>query len=70
MENIEIKDCLCCWCDLLGYGTPFVESGWELRDNYPLMMVLPALLILHPIMMKVIWTHFYLLRELSTISIR
>ena len=33
MENIEIKDCLCCWCDLLGYGTPFVESGWELRDQ-------------------------------------
>lgn len=33
MENIEIKDCLCCWCDLLGYGNAFVESGWNLRDS-------------------------------------
>lgn len=33
MENIEIIDCLCCWYDLLGYGTPFVKSGWDLHDE-------------------------------------
>ena len=28
MENkdYEIKQCLCCWYDLLGYGSPFVKS--------------------------------------------
>lgn len=33
MDNIDITDCLCCWCDLLGYGKAFVESGWNLRDS-------------------------------------
>lgn len=32
MENIEIRDSLCCWCDLLGYGAPFVESSWDLLN--------------------------------------
>lgn len=38
-ENFEIKNCLCCWYDLLGYGAPFVNSKWDLhnsqcRDNF------------------------------------
>ena len=32
-ESIEIKDCLCSWYDLLGYGAPFVEANWDLRDE-------------------------------------
>ena len=23
---------ICCWYDLLGYGTPFIESSWDLRN--------------------------------------
>lgn len=28
----EIVDSICFWCDMLGYGAPFVESGWNLHD--------------------------------------
>lgn len=27
-----IKDCICGWYDLLGYGKPFVDSKWNLND--------------------------------------
>ncbi len=38
-KDFEIKNCLCCWYDLLGYGAPFVNSKWDLhnsqcRDNF------------------------------------
>lgn len=38
-RDYEIKNCLCCWYDLLGYGAPFVNSKWDLnniqcRDNF------------------------------------
>lgn len=35
MENMdyEIKNCLCCWYDLLGYGSPFVKSKWDLNNE-------------------------------------
>lgn len=32
MEN-EIKDCICCWYDLLGFGNAFSESKWNLKDT-------------------------------------
>ena len=32
-QNIEIRECLCCWYDLLGYGTPFVNSKWDLHND-------------------------------------
>lgn len=28
-----IKETLCLWCDLLGYGKPFIDSGWNLHDK-------------------------------------
>lgn len=31
--NYEIKECICCWYDLLGFGLPFVESSWDLEDS-------------------------------------
>jgi len=31
--NYEIKDCICCWYDLLGFGSPFIESGWDLKNS-------------------------------------
>ena len=35
MENkdYEVKQCLCCWYDLLGYGSPFVKSKWDLNNE-------------------------------------
>lgn len=32
-EPGQIVDCICCWYDLLGYGTPFVNAKWDLRDE-------------------------------------
>lgn len=32
-KNYEIKNCLCCWYDLLGYGAPFVNSKWDLNNS-------------------------------------
>lgn len=32
-QEFEIRDCLCCWYDLLGYGAPFVNSKWDLRNS-------------------------------------
>ena len=33
MDNeINIKQCICCWYDLLGYGGPFIDSKWNLND--------------------------------------
>lgn len=33
MDNeISIKQCICCWYDLLGYGGPFIDSKWNLND--------------------------------------
>ncbi|MDE6433760.1 MAG: hypothetical protein K2L07_05970 [Lachnospiraceae bacterium] len=29
----KIIPCLCSWFDLLGYGTPFVDSKWDLSDE-------------------------------------
>lgn len=33
LDNIEydVIDCACCWYDLLGFGTPFVNAGWNLH---------------------------------------
>ena len=31
--NYEIKECICCWYDLLGFGSPFVESSWDLENS-------------------------------------
>jgi len=28
-----IKETFCLWCDLLGYGKPFIDSGWNLHDK-------------------------------------
>lgn len=28
-----IIPCLCSWLDLLGYGTPFIDSNWNLSDE-------------------------------------
>lgn len=28
----RIKQCICCWYDLLGYGSPFIDSKWNLKD--------------------------------------
>ena len=35
MENkdYEIKQCLCYWYDLLGYGSPFVKTKWDLNNE-------------------------------------
>lgn len=30
--NYEIKECICCWYDLLGFGLPFKESSWDLKN--------------------------------------
>ncbi|MBQ9552622.1 MAG: hypothetical protein IJU96_07640 [Clostridia bacterium] len=32
-SDYEIKNCFCCWYDLLGYGKPFVDSHWNLNDE-------------------------------------
>ena len=32
-NTFEIKNCLCCWYDLLGYGAPFVNSKWDLHNG-------------------------------------
>ena len=32
-SDYEIKNCFCCWYDLLGYGNPFVDSHWNLNDE-------------------------------------
>lgn len=31
-NEIDIKRCICCWYDLLGYGEPFINSKWNLHD--------------------------------------
>ncbi|PWJ70558.1 hypothetical protein B0O40_0400 [Ruminococcaceae bacterium R-25] len=31
-DCIKLIPTICCWYDLLGYGAPFVESSWNLRD--------------------------------------
>ena len=31
-NRYEIIDCICCWYDLLGFGAPFINSEWNLRD--------------------------------------
>jgi len=32
-KEFEIIDCICAWYDLLGYGHPFVESNWNLKND-------------------------------------
>lgn len=32
-KDFDIKDCICAWYDLLGYGQPFVESNWDLDND-------------------------------------
>lgn len=31
-DSAQIIDCICCWYDLLGYGAPFVNAKWDLRN--------------------------------------
>lgn len=31
--NYDVKEVFCIWCDLLGFGSPFVESNWDLTDD-------------------------------------
>lgn len=33
VDSTSIIECICCWCDLLGYGSPFVESKWDLNNE-------------------------------------
>ncbi len=28
-----IVDCICCWYDFLGFGSPFVDAGWDLTNK-------------------------------------
>lgn len=30
---MDIKETFCLWCDLLGYGQPFIDSEWNLYDK-------------------------------------
>lgn len=32
-ENFEIRECICCWYDLLGYGSPFIRAKWNLHNS-------------------------------------
>ena len=32
-KKFQIIECVCSWYDLLGYGQPLVDSGWNLNDN-------------------------------------
>ncbi len=32
-EKLKVTTSLCMWCDLLGYGTPFIKSKWRLNTN-------------------------------------
>ena len=32
-EPGQIVDGICCWYDLLGYGTPFVNAKWDMWDE-------------------------------------
>lgn len=29
----QIVDCICCWYDFLGFGSPFVDAGWDLTNK-------------------------------------
>lgn len=31
-NDFKLISTICCWYDLLGYGSPFVESSWDLRN--------------------------------------
>jgi len=32
-KEFDIKNCICAWYDLLGYGQPFVENNWDLNND-------------------------------------
>ena len=32
-SDFDIIECICSWCDLLGYGQPLVDSNWNLQDK-------------------------------------
>ena len=32
-NEFDIKNCICAWYDLLGYGQPFVENKWDLSND-------------------------------------
>jgi hypothetical protein len=32
-EGFKIIDCICAWYDLLGFGNPLIDSGWNLNDQ-------------------------------------
>ena len=32
-SEINIIDCVCCWFDLLGFGKPFMDSEWNLKND-------------------------------------
>ena len=32
-EKLKVTASLCMWCDLLGYGAPFIKSKWRLNTN-------------------------------------
>ena len=32
MYNEKVKQCICCWYDLLGFGAPLVKAKWDLSS--------------------------------------
>lgn len=32
-SDFDIIECICSWCDLLGYGQPLKDSNWNLNDK-------------------------------------
>lgn len=32
-SEINIIDCVCCWFDLLGFGKPFMDAKWNLKND-------------------------------------
>lgn len=36
---MNIKETFCLWCDLLGYGKPFIDAGWNLYDERVLLNI-------------------------------
>jgi hypothetical protein len=33
MDNTKQFDTICMWCDLLGYGSAFYNSNWDLTTD-------------------------------------
>jgi len=33
MDKIALNNSFCAWIDLLGYGSPFYASNWDLHDS-------------------------------------